>query len=175
MGVVEDTVYTDVKWTDHLIVFVPTMQRPSNYGPIENDMNLYAGAIVLQTDRPMSEMETITRRTLAGINPNLTVVKFQTFDQQIADRFTEERMLSRLTMMFGGAGAVAGGDWAVRRDGIYSGPTNLGDRDTDGARCGPRGRGRNDYARCDGSGGARTRDRSSGGIAVCTFCEGAAV
>ena len=102
MGVVEDTVYTDVKWTDHLIVFVPTMQRPSNYGPIENDMNLYAGAIVLQTDRPMSEMETITRRTLAGINPNLTVVKFQTFDQQIADRFTEERMLSRLTMMFGG-------------------------------------------------------------------------
>jgi hypothetical protein len=65
-------------------------------------MNLYAGAIVLQTDRPMSEMETITRRTLAGINPNLTVVKFQTFDQQIADRFTEERMLSRPTMMFGG-------------------------------------------------------------------------
>jgi ABC-type antimicrobial peptide transport system permease subunit len=49
----------------------------------------------------MSEMETIARRTLAGINPNLTVVKFQTFDEQIADRFTQERMLSRLTMMFG--------------------------------------------------------------------------
>ena len=47
------------------------------------------------------EMETIARRTLAGINPNLTVVKFQTFDEQIADRFTQERMLSRLTMMFG--------------------------------------------------------------------------
>jgi ABC-type antimicrobial peptide transport system permease subunit len=50
----------------------------------------------------MPEMETIARRTLAGINPNLTVVKFQTFDAQIADRFTEERLLSRLTTMFGG-------------------------------------------------------------------------
>jgi predicted permease len=102
VGVVEDTVYTDVRWTDHLMVFVPTAQRPASSGPIEKDLDMYAGAIVLQTGRPMSEMETIARRTLAGINPNLTVVKFQTFDQQIADRFTEERMLSRLTMMFGG-------------------------------------------------------------------------
>jgi ABC-type lipoprotein release transport system permease subunit len=102
VGVVEDTVYQSVRWTDHLMVFVPTMQRPSDYGPIEEDLDLYAGAVVLQTDRPMNEMETIARRTLVGINPNLTVVKFQTFDQQIADQFTEERMLSRLTMLFGG-------------------------------------------------------------------------
>jgi macrolide transport system ATP-binding/permease protein len=46
-------------------------------------------------------MEALSRQTLAAINPNLTVVKFQTFDQQIADRFTEERMLARLTMLFG--------------------------------------------------------------------------
>lgn len=102
VGVVEDTVYTSVRWTDHLMVFVPTMQRPASAGPIEKDGSLYAGAIVIQTDRPMREMETRARRTLAGINPNLTVVKFQTFDEQIADRFTEERMLSRLTMLFGG-------------------------------------------------------------------------
>ena len=102
VGVVEDTVYTSVRWTDHLMVFVPTMQRPASSGPIEKDLNVYAGAIVLQTDRPMSELEMSARRTLAGINPNLTVVKFQTFDEQIADRFTEERLLSRLTMMFGG-------------------------------------------------------------------------
>ncbi|MBV9780943.1 MAG: ABC transporter substrate-binding protein, partial [Acidobacteriaceae bacterium] len=29
------------------------------------------------------------------------VVKFQTFDQQIADQFTEERMVARLTTLFG--------------------------------------------------------------------------
>lgn len=102
VGVVEDTVYTSVRYIDHLMVFVPTMQRPASSGPIEHDMNLYAGAIVLQTDRPMSEMEMRARRTLAAINPNLTVVKFQTFEAQIADRFTEERLLSRLTTLFGG-------------------------------------------------------------------------
>ena len=30
------------------------------------------------------------------------MVKFQTFDAQIADRFTEERMIARLMMLFGG-------------------------------------------------------------------------
>jgi ABC-type antimicrobial peptide transport system permease subunit len=31
----------------------------------------------------------------------LTVVKFQTFNEQVADRFTEESMIARLTMLFG--------------------------------------------------------------------------
>ena len=103
VGVVEDTAYESARWKNHRMYFVPMMQRPaSNTGPIEEDSELYAGAIVLQTDRPMNDMETLARKTLSAINPNLTVVKFQTFDQQIADRFSEERMLARLTMLFGG-------------------------------------------------------------------------
>jgi ABC-type antimicrobial peptide transport system permease subunit len=46
-------------------------------------------------------MERIAGQTLASINPNLTIVKFQTFQQQIADRFTEQRMIARLTSLFG--------------------------------------------------------------------------
>jgi ABC-type antimicrobial peptide transport system permease subunit len=83
--------------------FLPLMQRqPSAKDPIDQDESLYAGAIVLETDRPMNEMEEVAGRTLACINPNLTVVKFQTFQAQIADRFNGERMVSRLTMLFGG-------------------------------------------------------------------------
>jgi macrolide transport system ATP-binding/permease protein len=82
--------------------FIPLMQRPaSDKDPMEKDMSLYAGAIVLQTARPVSDMESLARRTLTGINPNLTVVKFQTFDQQVADRFNDDRMVARLTMLFG--------------------------------------------------------------------------
>jgi ABC-type antimicrobial peptide transport system permease subunit len=82
--------------------FIPLMQRPASAkDPIDKDMSLYAGAIVLETARPMSDMESLARRTLAGINPNLTVVKFQTFDAQIADRFNDDRMIARLTVMFG--------------------------------------------------------------------------
>ena len=102
VGVVEDTVYTSVRKKDHLMYFVPMMQRPkSTQLPIEKDDTLYLSAIVLETDRPMTDMEKVARATLAGINPNLTVEQFQTFDQQISDRFTEERMISRLSALFG--------------------------------------------------------------------------
>jgi ABC-type antimicrobial peptide transport system permease subunit len=103
VGVVEDTVYQSVRWKDHRMFFVPMMQRwAEDKSPIESDLSLYAGAVVIQTSRPMSDMETQARRTLAGINPNLTVVKFQTFDEQIGDQFSEEKLISRLTTLFGG-------------------------------------------------------------------------
>jgi ABC-type antimicrobial peptide transport system permease subunit len=50
----------------------------------------------------MNDMEKLAQRTLSGINPNLTIVKFQTFDQQIADRFNDNRMIAQLTSLFGG-------------------------------------------------------------------------
>jgi hypothetical protein len=40
VGVVEDTVYSSVRWTDHLMVFAPTLQRPASDGPIEKDIML---------------------------------------------------------------------------------------------------------------------------------------
>src|SRR5262249_55687534 len=79
VGVVEDTVYTDVRWKNHLMYFVPLPQRRLNEDePIEKDLEMYAGAIVLKTAGPAPNMETLTRQTLARINPNLAVVKFQT-------------------------------------------------------------------------------------------------
>lgn len=102
VGVAEDTVYTDVRWKDHLMYFVPLLQRPaSDKGPIEKDEGLYVDAFVLKTSHPIPEMETLARRTLSEINPNLAVVRFQTFDAQIADQFNDDRLLARLTMLFG--------------------------------------------------------------------------
>jgi macrolide transport system ATP-binding/permease protein len=102
VGVVEDTVYEGVQSKGNPMFFVPLMQRPlGTKEPIDQDESLYAGAIVVETARPMNQMEGLAARTLASINPNLTVVKFQTFDAQIADRFSDDRMVARLTMLFG--------------------------------------------------------------------------
>jgi macrolide transport system ATP-binding/permease protein len=102
VGVVEDTVYTDVRWKDHVMYFMPLMQRPrSDTGPIEQDDSLYSGAIVVETVGPTNDMESLARTTLTSINPNLSMVKFQTFDAQIADRFDGDRMIARLTTLFG--------------------------------------------------------------------------
>jgi macrolide transport system ATP-binding/permease protein len=102
VGVVEDTTYTAVQWKDHSMFFEPIAQRPPSRDiPIDSDLSLYAGALVLETDRPMNDLEKLTAQTLASINPNLTIVKFQPFAQQIDDRFNDDRMISRLTMLFG--------------------------------------------------------------------------
>jgi predicted permease len=101
VGVVENTVYTDISLKDNPMYFVPMMQRPpSDKSPIEKDMSLYAGTMVFETERPINDMEKIARKTLAGINPNLTVVQLQTFGEQIAIQFTQQRLIARLTMLF---------------------------------------------------------------------------
>ncbi len=102
VGVVDDTTYEAVQWKDHRMFFLPMLQRdPSDKDAIDDDISLYAGAIVIQTAHPMPDMESIARQTLASINPNLAIVKFQAFNQQIADMFTEDRMIARLTQLFG--------------------------------------------------------------------------
>jgi macrolide transport system ATP-binding/permease protein len=102
VGVVEDTTYTSVYWKNHAMYFVPLTQRPLNSeDPVEKDMSMYAGAIVIETNRAANDLEKLALGTLASINPNLTIVKFQTFQQQIDARFTEERLVARLTALFG--------------------------------------------------------------------------
>jgi macrolide transport system ATP-binding/permease protein len=102
VGVVEGTTYTTVRWKNHRMFFLAMMQRPaSSKEPIEEDTSLYAGAMVLETAQPVNNMAQLARETLGSINPNLTVVKFQTFEQQIADQFIEDRMVARLTTLFG--------------------------------------------------------------------------
>jgi ABC-type antimicrobial peptide transport system permease subunit len=43
----------------------------------------------------------MARRTLANINPDLTIVSFKSLDYQVADNFNGERLISRLTGLFG--------------------------------------------------------------------------
>ncbi len=94
VGVVEGTSYTDVRRNGTHPMYFGPLTQPSDVG--------YAGAVVIQTERPMSDMEPTARLTLMDINPNLAMQKFETFDAQIAGRFLHERMLSTLMLMFGG-------------------------------------------------------------------------
>jgi predicted permease len=105
VGVVEDTTYTSVYWKNHAMYFLPLTQPAGskddpNFTP-DKDLSMFAGAIVIQTSRPIAGFEKVVADTLAGINPNLTIVKFQTFRQQIDDRFISERLIARLTSLFG--------------------------------------------------------------------------
>jgi predicted permease len=105
VGVVEDTTYTSIYWKNHAMYFLPLTQRAGSANdpesPLDKDQSMYAGALVIQTSGPVSGFEKLVSDTLASINPNLSVVKFQTLQQQIDDRFIEERLIARLTSLFG--------------------------------------------------------------------------
>ena len=103
VGVVQDTTYSSVRWKDHSMFFLRLLQQPaSDTKPADKVNYVFARAIVLETARPMDNMEALSRQTLSSINPNLSVVKFQTFSSQIGEQFTHARMLSRLMTLFGG-------------------------------------------------------------------------
>ncbi len=69
--------------------------------PASDIRSLFAGAIMLQTKSSVDGLESQVRRTLASIDPNLTVTRYDTFAGQIGGQFNQERLIARLTLMFG--------------------------------------------------------------------------
>ena len=61
----------------------------------------FAGAMVISFKRPEPNAETLVRRTMAGIDPNLTVTGFRTMQMQVDDNYGMYRLMARLTGIFG--------------------------------------------------------------------------
>jgi predicted permease len=58
-------------------------------------------AMILEFDRPRQNVDALVRRTLAGIDPNLTVMDLRSFGEQVAGNFIADRIFARLTSLFG--------------------------------------------------------------------------
>ena len=100
VGVVSDVKYNDVRQPVRAMYFRPLLQV-AHTKPEEDIRSLYAGAIMLQMKGQVDGLESQVRRTLASIDPNLTVVNYNTFEGQIGGQFNQERLIARLTLMFG--------------------------------------------------------------------------
>lgn len=99
VGVVTDVKYNHLTEPTRAMYFRPLLQHaPLSDGPGVRD--LYAGAVMLQMKGKVEGLESLVRQTLKDINSNLTVVNFSTFDNQISNQFTQERLIARLTLMF---------------------------------------------------------------------------
>ena len=63
--------------------------------------SMFIDSILLRFNRPQQDVEAMVRRTLAGIDPNLTVDDLRSLDAQVAGNFNYERLIARLTTLFG--------------------------------------------------------------------------
>jgi predicted permease len=63
--------------------------------------SMFMNSVILSFNQPQQDVESMVRRTLAGIDPNLTVVDLRSFDAQVAGNFNQDRLIARLTTLFG--------------------------------------------------------------------------
>jgi predicted permease len=61
----------------------------------------YIDSIIVSFSAPQQDAEGLLRRTLASIDPNLTVVDLRSFHAQVMGNFDQERLVARLTSLFG--------------------------------------------------------------------------
>jgi len=63
--------------------------------------SMFIDSILLNFNQPQQNANALIRHTLAGIDPNLTVMDLRSLDAQVADNFNQERLIARLTSLFG--------------------------------------------------------------------------
>jgi len=83
----------------------PLAQRFSGFQQPEmittEAQSLFINSVVLNFRVPPQNVDPLIRRTLADIDPNLTVVDLRSFNAQVVGNFNGERLIARLTSLFG--------------------------------------------------------------------------
>lgn len=63
--------------------------------------SMFVGSIIVQFSQPQTDAENLLRHALAEIDPNLTIFYFSSYDAQLAGNFNQDRLVARLTSLFG--------------------------------------------------------------------------
>jgi predicted permease len=105
VGVIADFKMNDARRPAHRIFLRPLTQRFNGYKEEQNitgeSRSMFIDSIILQFSGPQQGVEQTVRRTLAAIDPNLTITRLRDYDVQVADNFVEERLIARLSSLFG--------------------------------------------------------------------------
>jgi predicted permease len=104
-------VFANFKMTDPRRVepsplfFRPLSQQFNGYKEPDADAaeksSMFLNFMILDFTQAPPDAEALTRRTLAAIDPNLSVTHFSPYDAEVAGNFNQDRLLARLTTSFG--------------------------------------------------------------------------
>jgi predicted permease len=105
VGIVADAKYTAPREPVRPMYFRPLTQINKTLTERSNITaetgSLFPGSITIQFAGESASLESLVRRTLANINPNLIVMDFKSLDYQVAGNLDQERLIARLTSLFG--------------------------------------------------------------------------
>jgi predicted permease len=105
VGIVADAKYNNPRDPYRPMYFRPMTQFNRNVTGrqffMAESRSVYPNSITVQYTGDAASLESTARHTLANINPDLTIVSFKSLDYQVADNFNGERLISRLTGLFG--------------------------------------------------------------------------
>ena len=105
VGIVADAKYQDPRGEVRTMYFRPLTQTMTGLTDPNEAMaegrGLYINSVTLFFRSEPQNLDATVRRTLENINPDLTVLDLHSLDYQVADNFTQERLIARLTALFG--------------------------------------------------------------------------
>lgn len=110
VGVVANAKYNDPRGEFRPMYFRPLTQpllgvSETNASTAES-RSLYINSLTLGFHSKPQNIEAMVRRTLAKVDPTLTVVDLRSLDVQVARNFTRERLIAQLTAIFGSLALV---------------------------------------------------------------------
>jgi predicted permease len=105
VGIVTDAKYNNPREPVRPMYFRPMTQLNTTVKErsaiTAETRSLFPNSITLRYAGDAASLEPLVRRTLAKVNPNLTILDFKSLDYQVAGNFNQERLISRLTALFG--------------------------------------------------------------------------
>ena len=105
VGVTEDTQYWEPTSKIRPMFFLAASQWVKYDDPdmasFENVSHTKLNAIELHTAGYVPGLESQVRHAIAQVNPDLTVIDFRTFSEQVENNFNQQGMIAQLTSLFG--------------------------------------------------------------------------
>ena len=104
VGVVEDTKYQDTHGPAYSTYFLPFLQMVHFDAAVDTADQTRSNrlrSIELHVAGTPENLESTVRQVLSQVDPEMTVIRMTSFGEQVSERMNQERLLARLTSLFG--------------------------------------------------------------------------
>ena len=104
VGVVEDTKYQDTHAPAYATFFLPYLQHVQYADPADisgQAASQLIASIELHVAGAPANLESDVRKVLAELDPDMIMLRMTTFGEQVSEALNQERLLARLTTLFG--------------------------------------------------------------------------